>query len=138
MKMNLSENSSRKEVLSYIKKYPCSFLRNFSDPTWAQSYIDEAAKISLREDSIAFLYYFSNNLWAQPYIDEAAKRAANKDPLYFLYNFSRKPWAQPYIDDAVMEFAKKDPEYFLKKLADKYPQGINWALFALRSKNVAE
>ena len=55
------------------------------------------------------------------------------DPFSFLYNFSDKPWSQPYMDEAVKLVAKKDPEYYLKHLADKFPQGIDTALFNLTS-----
>ena len=104
--MSLNKNSSREEILNYINVKPLNFLDSFSDKPWAE-----------------------------PYIDVAAREVVKKNPLYFLIYFSHKSWVQPYIDEAVKEAAKKDPELFLKKLADKYPQGINWALFALGDKN---
>ena len=58
-----------------------------------------------------------------------------KDPFYFLYYFSDKPWAQPYIDEAAKEVAKLDPEYFLEEWANRFPQGIDLALFALKNEN---
>jgi len=104
--MDLNENSSKREILNWIKIDPFYFLRNVT-----------------------------GKVWAQPYIDEAAKKAAKEKPYYFLRKFSSKTWAQPYIDDAVREVAKLDPQYFLEELAARFPQGINWALFALGSKN---
>ena len=107
--MRLNESSSREEILNHIKIYPFNFLNNFSDKPWAQPYIDEAAKGAVKEDSIDFLHYFSD-----------------------------KSWAKPYIDDAAKEAAKKDPKYYLKHLVDRFPQGINLALFALGGKNVSK
>ena len=107
--MRLNENSSREEILKWIEIYLFEFLYNFSDKPWAQPYIDEAAKIYVQRSPRSFLNYFSH-----------------------------KPWAQSYIDEAVKEAAKKDPELFLKNWVDKYPQGINWALFALGGKNEAK
>ena len=56
-------------------------------------------------------------------------------PLTFLLNFSDKPWAQPYIDEAAKGAAKINPELFLEHWADKFPQGIDTALFTLGGKN---
>ena len=133
-----NKNSSREEVLGYIEMHPYHFLRNFSDKPWAQPYIDEAAKRAVKEDPIYFLCNFSDKPWAQPYIYEAIKISIAFSPFSFLYDFSDDLWAQPYINDAVREAAKKDPELFLKIWANKYPQGINFALFALGSENVAK
>ena len=107
--MNLSKNSSREDILDYIKYTPYDFLCNFSD-----------------------------KVWAQPYLDEAANKVVKKSPFYLLCNFSGEPWAQPYIDEAINKIAKKYPELFLKKLADRFPHHINLALFALGSKNEAK
>ena len=104
--MTLNENSSREEIINYIKAHPYHFLHYFSDKPWAQIYIDEAAKLSIR-----------------------------KVPYSFLNNFSDEPWAQPYIDEAVNKVIKKYPEYFMEKWADRFPQYINLALFALGDKN---
>ena len=136
--MLLDENSSRELIINYIKYFSHHFLHYSSDKPWAQPYIDEAAKISAREESFYFLFNFSDATWAQPYIDEAAKNAARNSPFGFLSNLSGKPWAQPYIDDAVKSAAKKYPEYFLEKWADRFPHHINLALFALGSKNVSK
>ena len=107
--MSLNENSSREEIINYIKAHPYHFL-----------------------------HYFSDKPWARPYIDEAAKIYAKERPLTFLHYFSQKPWAQPYLDEAAKVIAKKDPEYFLKKLADVFPHYINLTLFALGGKNVSK
>ena len=107
--MSLNKNSSREEILKYIENFP-----------------------------FYFLDYFSSEPWAEPYIDVAAREIIKKNPYHFLIYFSHKSWVQPYIEEAVKESAKKDPELFLKKLADKYPQGINWALFALGGENVSK
>jgi len=56
----------------------------------------------------------------------------------FINHFSDEPLTQPYIDEAVKEVAKRHPKYFLEKWADRFPQAINFALFALGNKNVAE
>ena len=132
-----NKNSSREEVLGYVEMHPYSFLYDFSDKTWAQPYLDEAAKIVIKEGSYYFLRNFSNKPWAQPYIYEAIKISIAFSPFSFLYSFPDEPWAQPYIDDAVREAAKKDPELFLKIWANIYPQGIDTALFALGGKNVS-
>ena len=136
--MRLNENSSRKDILNYIEIYLFEFLYNFSDKPWAQPYTDEAAKIYVQRSPRSFLNYFSHKPWAQPYIEEAAKEAAKVNPIRFLINFSNKPWAQPYIDDAAKGTAKKEPEYFMEKWADRFPQYINLALFALGSENVSK
>ena len=137
--MSLDENSSREEVLVYIENFPYDFLTNFSGNTWAQPYIDEAAKMSVREEPFSFLCYFSENPWAQPYIDEAIKTSIAFSPFYFLDYFFEKPWAQPYIDEVLIkEAAKEKPEFFLKNWSNRFPQGIDTALFALGGKNVAE
>ena len=104
--MLIDSNSTKEEISNYIKLLPCTFLENFSDDSWAKSHIDEAAKISV-----------------------------NRTPIYFLRNFSDKPWAQPYIDESVKMAAKQSPEYFLEKWANRFPQGINTALFALGGEN---
>jgi len=59
-----------------------------------------------------------------------------EDPYCFLLRFSDKPWAEPYINGAADKIAKEEPEYFLKNLADRFPQGINTALFKLGATNV--
>ena len=107
--MRLNESSSREEILNHIKIYPFNFLNNFSDKPWAQ-----------------------------PYIDEAAKEVVKENPYYFLSDYSDKPWAQSYLDEAAKRAAKEDPEYYLKHLVDRFPQGINLALFALGGKNEAK
>ena len=136
--MSLNENSSRRKILEYIEIFPYNFLINFSDEPWAQPYIDEAAKIVVNESSLYFLRNLSHKPWAQPYIDEAAKDAVKVNPINFLNYFSSKPWAELYIDEAAKEAAKKDPKYYLKHLVDRFPQGINLALFALGGKNVSK
>ena len=136
IKIRLNENSSREEILKWIEIYLFEFLYNFSDKPWAQPYLDKAAKNAAREESFYFLYNLSDKPWAQPYIDEAAKIAIEKDSIDFLSDFSDEPWAQPYIDDAVSEAVKENPKLFLEEFADRFPQGINWALFALGSENV--
>ena len=78
----LNENSTRRDILNWIKTDPSYFLHEYSDKPWAQSYIDKAAKEAAKEES--FLYQFSDKPWAQPYIDEAAKNTANKYPKLFL------------------------------------------------------
>jgi len=104
--MSLNENSSRDQILKYIKKTPFYFLYNFSHKPWAQLYIGEASKGAVKENPYSFLFYFSDKPWAQPYIDKAAKVAA-----------------------------KKEPKYFLENLSNRFPQCINTALFALGNKN---
>jgi len=104
--MDLTKNSSAEEILQYIDKAP-----------------------------FYFLYYFSDKHWAQPYIDEAVKIVVKKSPLSLLYYFLDKPWTQLYIGEAVKIAAKKYPELFLEEFADRFPQGINLALFALGDKN---
>ena len=84
-----------------------------------------------------FLLSFSDNTWSQPYIDEAAKMAIKEGPIRFLHNFLNKPWAQPYIDKAAKEFAKRHPKYFLEEWADRFPRYINFTLFAMGGKNVS-
>ena len=74
--MYLNKNSSREEIINYIKTHPYFFLINFSDKPWAQPYIDKAAKNAVRESPFGFLSNLSDKPWAQPYIDEAAKKAA--------------------------------------------------------------
>ena len=136
--MSLNENSSREEIINYIKAHPYHFLLSFSDKPWAQPYLDKAAKVVVKKDPFYFLYNYSNKPWAQPYIDVAAKGTAKENPINFLNYFSSKPWAELYIDEAAKEAAKKDPKYYLKHLVDWFPQGINLALFALGGKNVSK
>ena len=133
--MSLDENSSREEVLGYIEMHPYSFLCDFSDKTWAQPYIDEAAKRIIKKDSFYFLHYFLDKPWAKPYTCEASEIYIEKYPFELLTFHSDKPWAQPHIDKAVKEVAEKKPEYFIKKWASKFPQYINLSLFALGDKN---
>ena len=90
--MSLNENSSREEILNCLGENPYIFLCKYSGKSWAQSYLDEAAKI-----------------------------AAKDYPTYFLINFLNKPWAQPYIDEAAKGAAKENPKYFLEVLADRFP-----------------
>ena len=75
--MWLNENSSREEILKYAKNSPLIFLINFSDESWAQPYIDGAAKLAAKGKPLGFLYYFSDKPWAQPYIDESIRRNPN-------------------------------------------------------------
>ena len=136
--MLLDENSSREEVLGYIKMYPYYFLSDYSDDPWAQPYLDEAARWTTEEDPFSFLLSFSDKVWAQPYIDEAIKTSIAFSPFYFLDYFFEKPWAQPYIDEVLIkEAAKEKPEFFLKNWSNRFPQGINLALFALGGKNAS-
>ena len=107
--MYLAKNSSRKKILDYLKKFPFGFLENFSNKSWAQLYIDRAANMS-----------------------------AKKDPFKFIYGFLDEPWAEPYIDEAAKRAAKENPKLFLEKFANRFPQHINSALFALGDENVSE
>ena len=136
--MDLDENSSIEDILDYIENFPYNFLYYYSDKPWAQLYIDEAAKKTAKRNSYSFLLSFSDKPWAQPYIDEAAKGTAKDMPLSFLRNFSDQPWAQSYIDEAAKGTAKENPKYFLEHLADRFPQGIDTALFALGDENESE
>ena len=53
-----NENSSKEEILDYIKRYPYYFLSNYSDEPWAQPYIDEVA----REVAKRYPEFFLENL----------------------------------------------------------------------------
>jgi len=96
------------------------FLRDFIDKPWAEPYIDLAANSAAEKKSYDFLFYFSDKPWAKPYLDKAAKLAAERDGYYFLRYFGDKPWAQPYIDLAAKIDAEENSRGFIRRFEDKY------------------
>ena len=51
---------------------------------------NEVVKEVVKENPFRFLYYYSDKTWAQPYIDEAAKRVAKEYPEFFLEKWTNR------------------------------------------------
>ena len=118
---------------NFAEKDPFNFIFNFEE-TWAKPYIDLTVKNCIEKDPKQFIQFYLEEPWAKPHLDLVGKSLANEDPSSLLAHYSKQSWAQPYLDFAAKICAEKNPLIILNEPQETWAE----TYLGLAAKSYAE